>query len=63
MISTIFEIISGLLSLLNISFTRKAKIEKAFLDFIARYDADVKKNVKIKKRYDELLSELRKKQD
>jgi len=37
----------------------RSELEKALMDFANQHDVDIKKDVKLKRRYDERLDELR----
>ena len=41
----------------------KSALEKALKDFANQHDVDIKKDVKLKRRYDERLDELRREDD
>ena len=60
MINLFLDIALKMVDIFVINAKYKSKIEKAMLAFMKQYEDDVIKNVRIKRRYDEMMEKLRK---
>lgn len=58
--SLILEIGLKALDIFIINSNYRSKLQRQFIKFIEQYSTSVKNNAKIKRRYDELMAELRK---
>lgn len=58
--SLILEIGLKALDIFIINSNYRSKLQRQFIKFIEQYNSSVKNNAKIKRRYDELMTELRK---
>ena len=60
MVVLLIEIMLKAVDVFMMNSARKSKLQKNMLAFINQYSDGVIKNVKIKRRYDEMMNELRK---
>jgi len=61
MVVLLIEIMLKAVDVFMMNSARKSKLQNNMLAFINQYSDGVIKNVKIKRRYDEMMNELRKK--
>jgi hypothetical protein len=60
MVSLILEIGLKALDIFVINAKYRSRLQKQFIEFVEQYSKGVKSNAKIKRRYDEMMAELRK---